>query len=82
MDITCRNLTAQRLAEEANPRLKAERELADLLGQARYAGLTGQISSHGCERFSVQIFAPVDDPRFLGGEVNAQGYKVVLDYDV
>ena len=55
--------------------------IASLLRRSEYRGCTGQISYHGCNRRSLQIFAPADDARFAY-PVNAQGMRIVLDSNI
>jgi len=39
--------------------------LASTLRRNEYKGCRGQVSNHGKSRFSLQIFASADEPRFL-----------------
>ena len=59
--------------------------LASTLRRREYSGCTGQTSSHGAGKHSIQIFAPATEKntkRFPAALKNQQGTLVVADFEL
>jgi len=65
----------------SNPNRSPRQILAAALHRREYSGCTGQVSRHGAGVTSIQIFS-ADHARFASKPLNAQGVRIVEDFDL